>query len=118
MKYSSQANKGLSFIELMASVAILAIISVIAFPNYLLYNDRAHIRACLSEATALARIVLVAKHQDDRNLLPPLEISACSATSYNAATIPTANFTFTAKNSGTPAIITCDYQTGVCTSDQ
>lgn len=111
-------QNGFTIIELMIAVSILGVLSTIALASYIGYADKAHIRACQTEASAITKIVVVATSNNNQDLLPPTQISACASTTYSAANFPTANFTFTAKNSGTPAIITCDYQTGVCTSDQ
>lgn len=111
-------QNGFTFLELMVTAAILGIISSIALTSYLGYIDKSHVKACQSEASAIAKAVVAAIADHTTQLLPTIQVSACSATTYNSSVLPTANFTFTAKNSGTPATITCNYQTGVCTSDQ
>lgn len=111
-------QNGFTLVELMVTAAIMGIISSIALASYLGYSDRTHIKACQSEASGIAKAVVSAIADNTTQLLPIVQISACASTTYIAGTIPTTNFTFTARNSGTPATITCDYQTSVCTSDQ
>ncbi|MEO5881395.1 MAG: type IV pilin protein [Caldimonas sp.] len=89
-----RTQHGFTLIELMITVAIIAILSAIAIPQYSEYVMRSRITEAVT-ALSDQRLKMERYFQDNRSFTPVGLPAACSANTVAPPPGPTAHFTFT-----------------------
>ena len=88
LRHAHRPQRGFTLIELMITVAVIAILAAVALPSYNEYTRRGRLTEAFNQLTALA-LALEQYNQDNRSY-----VGACAASGNAALPAATANFTF------------------------